>query len=93
MKTAIVTDSNSGITQSQGEELGIHVVPMPFYIDGEIYYEGINLTQEEFYHKLEHDAQISTSMPAPGDVRSGCLYTHVQRTFEFLPDSCDACRL
>ena len=68
MKIAIVTDSNSGITQNQGEELGIFVVPMPFYIDGEIFYEGINLTQEEFYHKLEHDAQISTSMPAPGDV-------------------------
>ena len=41
---------------------------MPFYIDDKLYFEGINLTQEEFYHKLEHDAKISTSMPAPGDV-------------------------
>lgn len=67
-KVAIVTDSNSGITQEQGKEYGIYVIPMPFYIDGELYYEDINLTQEEFYHKLEHEAEISTSMPAIGDV-------------------------
>ena len=48
-KIAIVTDSNSGITQTQGKELGIWVIPMPFYIDGQLYYEDINLTQEEFY--------------------------------------------
>ena len=68
MRIAIVTDSNSGITPEQGEALGVRVVPMPFYIDGQLYFEGVNLTQEEFYHKLEHDAQITTSMPAPGDV-------------------------
>lgn len=67
-KVAIVTDSNSGITQAQGQEYGIYVLPMPFYIDGELYYEDINLTQEEFYQKLEHEAEISTSMPAIGDV-------------------------
>lgn len=67
-KVAIVTDSNSGITQAQGKEYGIYVLPMPFYIDGELYYEDINLTQEEFYQKLEHEAEISTSMPAIGDV-------------------------
>lgn len=67
-KVAIVTDSNSGITQSQAKEYGVYVLPMPFYIDGELYYEDITLTQEEFYHKLEHDAEISTSMPAVGDV-------------------------
>ena len=68
MSIAIVTDSNSGITQEQGEQYGIHVIPMPFYIDDVLYYEGINLSQEEFYHKLEHDAKITTSMPAIGDV-------------------------
>lgn len=67
-KIAIVTDSNSGITQSQASEYGVYVLPMPFYIDGELYLEDISLNQEEFYHKLEHDAEISTSMPAPGDV-------------------------
>lgn len=67
-KIAIVTDSNSGITQNQAKEFGVSVLPMPFYIDGELYYEDITLTQEEFYHKLEHDAEISTSMPSVGDV-------------------------
>ncbi len=67
-KVAIMTDSNSGITQKQGQELGISVIPMPFYIDGELYYEDISLTQEEFYQRLEQNANISTSMPAPGDV-------------------------
>lgn len=67
-RIAIVTDSNSGITQEQGQELGISVIPMPFYIDDELFFEGINLSQEEFYHKLEHDAKISTSMPSPTDV-------------------------
>lgn len=67
-KIAIVTDSNSGITQSQASEYGVYVLPMPFYIDGALYLEDISLNQEEFYHKLEHDAEISTSMPAPGDV-------------------------
>ena len=48
-KIAIVTDSNSGITQARGKELGIYVLPMPFFIDGNIYYEDITLTQEQFY--------------------------------------------
>lgn len=67
-KTAIVTDSNSGITQHEGKEMGIHVIPMPFSIDGEQYWEDINLSQEEFYQKLGEDANISTSQPSPGDV-------------------------
>lgn len=67
-RTAIVTDSNSGITQAQAKEYGVYVIPMPFYIDGELFYEDINLTQEEFYHKLEKDYAITTSMPAVGDV-------------------------
>ena len=67
-KIAIVTDSNSGITQEEGKELGISVLPMPFYIDGQIYYEDITLSQEEFYQKLSEDADISTSQPSPADV-------------------------
>ena len=65
---AIVTDSNSGITQKEGKELGISVIPMPFYINDELYFEDITLTQEEFYQKLDEDADIKTSQPAPGDV-------------------------
>lgn len=67
-KIAIVTDSNSGITQAKGKELGIYVIPMPFYINGELFLEDISLTQEEFYQKLGEDAEISTSQPSPGDV-------------------------
>ena len=65
---AVVTDSNSGITQNEAKELGIQVIPMPFYINGELYYEDITLSQEEFYERLAEDANISTSQPAPADV-------------------------
>lgn len=67
-KIAVVTDSNSGITQAQAKELGIHVVPTPFFIDGELYLEDITLTRDDFFKKLSEDAEISTSQPAPGDL-------------------------
>jgi DegV family protein with EDD domain len=67
-KVAIVTDSNSGITQAQAKELGIFVLPMPFTIEGNEYFEDINLTQEEFYQKLGEDAEIFTSQPSPDSV-------------------------
>lgn len=67
-RVAIVTDSNSGITQSQAKELGVTVMPMPFFIDNETYYEDIDLTQEDFYQKLTENASISTSMPLVGNV-------------------------
>ncbi|MCD8201384.1 MAG: DegV family protein [Clostridia bacterium] len=86
MKTAIVTDSNSGITQDEGKELGVYVVPMPVLIDeagknGERkvtqYFEDISLTQDEFYEKLKSDASVSTSQPTTYDV--GNLWTEVLR--------------
>ena len=61
----IVTDSNSGITQKQGEELGIHVLPMPFTVNGTPYFEDINLSQEQFYARLAEGADIATSQPSP----------------------------
>lgn len=67
-KTAIVTDSNSGITPAEAEELGIYLVPMPFFIDGELFYEGVNLSHEDFYSKMAAGADISTSQPTPGAV-------------------------
>lgn len=67
-KIAVVTDSNSGITQSTAKELGVFVLPMPFYINEELFLEDITLTQEEFYKKLLEDADISTSQPTPLDV-------------------------
>ena len=67
-KIAVVTDSNSGITQSQAKELGIHVLPMPFMINNEIFYEDITLTQEEFYKRLADGADVITSQPTPDSV-------------------------
>lgn len=67
-KVAIITDSNSGITQKEAKEMGIRVLPMPFYINDKLYYEDIDLTQEQFYEALEGEANISTSQPSPQDV-------------------------
>ena len=67
-KIAIVTDSNSGITQEQAKKMGVHVIPMPFYINETLYLEGVTLTQEEFYERLKNDEPISTSQPSPAEV-------------------------
>ena len=61
-KIAIVTDSNSGISQTQAKEMGIYVVPMPFLINGKEYLDGIDLFPDEFYKFLEEDADVSTAM-------------------------------
>lgn len=67
-KVAIVTDSNSGITQSQALAFGIRVLPMPFYINEKMYYEDIDLSQEQFYQMLASGANISTSQPVVANV-------------------------
>lgn len=67
-KVAIMTDSNSGITQKQGKELGIAVLPMPFLMDEETFFEDITLRQEGFYLRLRSDCDISTSQPSPESV-------------------------
>lgn len=79
-KIAVVTDSNSGITQKQAIEYGVNVLPMPFFIDGETYFEDIDLTQEQFYEKLENKAEISTSMPAVGSVTD--LWDNLLKEFD-----------
>ncbi len=68
MKIAVVTDSNSGITQAQAKEMGVAVLPMPFMIDGETYYEDITLTREQFYQRLKDNADIATSQPTPDSI-------------------------
>lgn len=67
-KVAVITDSNSGITQAMAKELGINVIPMPFTINGKTFYEDINLSQDEFYEKLMNDAEVFTSQPVVGDI-------------------------
>ncbi|MCR4840670.1 MAG: DegV family protein [Lachnospiraceae bacterium] len=68
MSVAILTDSNSGITMADAEKLGVHVIPMPLYINDKLYFEDLTLSQEQFYEFLEAGAAVHTSMPAPGDV-------------------------
>ncbi|MDE7332200.1 MAG: DegV family protein [Lachnospiraceae bacterium] len=67
-KVAVVTDSNSGITQNEAKELGIRVLPMPFMINEETFFEDITLTQEAFYERLEGGADVVTSQPSPESV-------------------------
>ena len=67
-KVAIVSDSNSGITQLQAEELGITILPMPFFVGDKTLYEDIDLSQKEFYQMLSENANIFTSMPLVGNV-------------------------
>lgn len=64
----IVTDSHSGISQEEAARLGIMVLPMPFYIDGQCYYEDVTLSREEFFRKLDSGAEITTSQPSPAEV-------------------------
>ena len=67
-KVAVITDSNSGITSAEAGCLGVAVVPMPFFIDGELYLEGVDLTHDKFYSFLNNGADVSTSQPSMSDI-------------------------
>lgn len=83
MKIAVVTDSNAGITQKEAKELrDVYVIPMPFTIDGEEYFEDINLSQEEFYKKLTNDAGISTSQPSIGGITE--LWDKLLESYDYI---------
>ena len=82
MKIAVVTDSNSGITQSDAKEIGVFVLPMPFMINGDTFYEDIDLSQEEFYRMLENGGDISTSQPSPEAVMN--LWDEVLKEYDEL---------
>ncbi|MCI8638868.1 MAG: DegV family protein [Coprococcus sp.] len=75
MRTAIVTDTNSGITKEEAKEEGIYLLPMPVIIDEEVCFEGANLSQERFYECLTGGKDVTTSQPAPADVMD--LWDHV----------------
>ncbi|MDE7428895.1 MAG: DegV family protein [Lachnospiraceae bacterium] len=79
-RVAIVTDSNSGITQAQAKEYGIYVIPMPFMINEETFYEDITLTQEQFYQRLSENADVITSQPTPEAVMN--LWDEVLKTHD-----------
>ena len=80
MKIAVVTDSNSGISREEGEQLGLFVLPMPFLIDGQMYLEGIDLSHEEFYRRMAAGADITTSQPSPDSVLT--LWDNLLREYD-----------
>ena len=85
---AIMTDSNCGIMPDEGRDLGIYVLPMPVIIDGQTYYEGIDITLDEFFRKQTEGADITTSQPSPGDVEA--MWTELLKTHDevlFVPMS------
>lgn len=79
-KIAIVTDSNSGITQKQAQETGLYVLPMPFMINNETYFEDITLSQAEFYERLASGADVVTSQPSPDSVMK--LWDELLQTYD-----------
>lgn len=99
-KTAIVTDTNSGLTAQQAEEQEIYLVPMPVIIDGDTYFEDVSISQEEFFTRLRQGADVSTSQPAPGDLLE--LWDHLLERYKdivYLPmssglsGSCESARI
>lgn len=85
---AIMTDSNCGIMPDEGRDLRIYVLPMPVIIDGQTYYEGIDITLDEFFKKQTEGADITTSQPSPGDVEA--MWTELLKTHDevlFVPMS------
>ena len=99
-KIAVITDSNAHITPQEAEQLGISVVPMPFTIGEETFYEGINLTREDFYAKMESGANIAISQPSPSDVMriwDKALKTHDEVVYipmsSGLSGSCQSARM
>ncbi len=86
--TAIMTDSNCGIMPDEGRDLGIYVLPMPLIIDGQTYYEGVDITLDEFFKRQISGADITTSQPSPGDVEA--MWTDLLKTYNeivFIPMS------
>lgn len=81
-RVAVVTDSNSGISVAEGERMGIYVVPMPINIDGKVYFEGLNLSQEYFYQRLTAGAEMFTSQPSPADTLE--LWNRILRGYDQL---------
>lgn len=87
-RTAIMADSNCGIMPAEEADYGIHILPMPIIIDGKTYFEGIDITMEEFYGKQTSGSVITTSQPSPGDVTD--MWDRLLRTYDeivFIPMS------
>jgi hypothetical protein len=67
-KIIVATDSHSGLSPQQAKEMGVMLLPMPFYFGEECYYEEVSLTREMFFECLSAGETVSTSQPSPEDV-------------------------
>lgn len=74
-RIAIITDTNSGITQEEAAQLGIFLLPMPFFIQDELFLEGKTLSQKSFYEAQDAGKAISTSQPSPANLTELWEYT------------------
>lgn len=82
MKIAITTDTNSGIAPEEAKALGIHMLPMPFTIDGEEFFEGVSCTYEQFFERLAEGSEVSTSQPAAGSLLS--FWDEILKTYDYI---------
>lgn len=81
MKIAIAGDSNSGMTQEKAAELGMFILPMPFLVNGKLYYEGVDLSHEQFYKAIaDPGTEVSTSQPSPGELTE--FWDRILRTYD-----------
>lgn len=80
MKIAIVTDDNAGFTKEEAKEYNIFIVKMPVIINGETKFQGVDLTEDEFYTLLEGNAEVHTSQPAPGQLIE--LWDELLKTYD-----------
>ena len=79
---AVMTDSNSGISVEEGKKMGVYVIPMPIHIDGKVYYEGLDLSQDYFYQRMIAGAEMFTSQPSPADTLE--LWNRILRGYDQL---------
>ncbi len=81
-KIAVVTDTNSGITQDEAKKLGVHLLPMPFIVDEKEYFEGVSCTYEHFFEMLGSGGDVSTSQPSPEAITS--LWDEILKTNDYI---------
>lgn len=78
MKIAIITDSGSGLTKAQAQDLGIFYLPLQIIIENQMYLDGENIYVKDVYNALKNGAMPTTSMP---------LILHIEELFHELKES------
>ena len=68
-KTAILTDTNSGITSKEAAAMGIFLLHMTFTVNGQDYREELDIKWDKFYAMLsDNRTTVSTTQPSPGEL-------------------------